>query len=274
VVEEERRQELLANLRAGDVIKGRVRSIRDYGAFVDLGGVDGLVHVSEMAWYRVRHPKELLKVGDEVEVEVLEVDPTEQRIRLTRKPFVSSPWNTVDDRYKGGQLVEGRIVRIVSYGAFVELEPGIEGLLHTSQLARNPVADPREIVKENEVHLLRILSIDKNQERIRLSLKAVTPREQIEWMSRQRLAVEERVVEAEEEEDTREEEAIEDATDLEELDAEGAVEEAPEMAADLAPEQPETEAGAPEPTAAAETPAAPEAVDTPDSESAPTDSAA
>ncbi len=190
VVEEERRQELLANLHPGDVIKGRVRSLRDYGAFVDLGGVDGLVHVSEMAWYRVRHPRELLRVGDEIDVQVLEVDPTEQRIRLTRKPFVSSPWETVDERYKDGQLVEGRIVRITNYGAFVELEPGMEGLLHTSQLARNPVNDAHEIVKENEVHLLRILSVDKGQERIRLSLKAVTPREQIEWMSRPRPAPE------------------------------------------------------------------------------------
>lgn len=259
VVEEGRRHELLTNLRAGDVIKGRVRSIRDYGAFVDLGGVDGLVHVSEMAWYRVRHPKELLKVGDEVEVQVLEVDANEQRIRLTRKPFVSSPWDSVDERYKDGQLVEGRIVRIVSYGAFVELEPGIEGLLHSSQLARNPVADPREIVKENEVHLLRILSIDKNQERIRLSLKAVTPREQIEWMARQRPAEEEVGAAEEEEAEELEEEAAEDAAEFEEIDAEGGtfaaeVEDTAAETTAATPEQPEAETAASEQAEAAAEP--------------------
>lgn len=278
VVEEERRQELLANLQAGDVIKGRVRSIRDYGAFVDLGGVDGLVHVSEMAWYRVRHPKELLKVGDEVEVQVLEVDPVERRIRLTRKPFVSSPWDSVEERYKDGQLVEGRIVRIVSYGAFVEIEPGIEGLLHSSQLARNPVADPREIVKENEVHLLRVLSVDKNQERIRLSLKAVTPREQIEWMSRQRPAVAVEEAAEEEEAEELEDEALEEVSEFEEIDAEGgvvaeveekSVEESAETAA--VPDQPEAETDTPASTAETE---APEAAEAPANDTAPLDNAA
>lgn len=188
VVEAERRQELLDTLKPGSALKGRVRSLRDYGAFVDLGGVDGLVHVSELAWYRVKHPREVLKVGEEVDVYVLDVDPDAQRIRLSRKPFVKNPWESVLERYRDGQLVEGKIVRITNYGAFVELEPGIEGLLHTSQLARNTVEDAREIVKEGEVHLLRILSIDQDKERIRLSLKAVTPREQIEWMAQRTAA--------------------------------------------------------------------------------------
>ncbi len=226
VVEAERRQELLDTLKPGSTLKGRVRSLRDYGAFIDLGGVDGLVHVSELAWYRVKHPREVLKVGEEVDVYVLDVDPGAQRIRLSRKPFVKNPWETVLERYRDGQLVEGKIVRITNYGAFVELEPGIEGLLHTSQLARNTVEDAREIVKENEVHLLRILSVDQDKERIRLSLKAVTPREQIEWMAQRTAAAQEKALkeQAQKTQEVAEEEVAEeeldDLADDEEVDDE------------------------------------------------------
>lgn len=180
-----KREEFMQSINVGDVIKGRVRSIRDFGAFVDLGHADGLVHVSELAWYRVDHPREVVKVGDEIEVQVLRVDPAQGRISLSRKPLIKNPWDNIHESYQEDALVEGEIVRITDYGAFVELEPGVEGLLHITQLSRSNVEDVREIVQEGERHLLRVLTVDDDRQRIRLSLKAVSANEQIEWMTRQ-----------------------------------------------------------------------------------------
>lgn len=182
-----RRVELMAELQEGSVRTGRVSGMRDFGAFVDLGGADGLIHISELAWHRVDHPREVLKVGDEVEVYVLKVDRERERISLSRKKLLANPWSTVLDRYYEGQLVEGTITRIVDYGAFAEVEPGIEGLLHVSQLSRSNVENVSEVVKEGETHLLRILSIDQRRQRMALSLKAVTATEQIEWMAQKEL---------------------------------------------------------------------------------------
>lgn len=179
-----RREEFLKTVQVGQVIKGRVRSIRDFGVFVDLGEADGLVHVSELAWHRVKHPRDVVKVGEELEVQVLRVDPEQQRISLSRKPLLGNPWDTIDERYDEGALVEGKVVRIADYGAFVELEPGVEGLLHITQLSRSNVESVSEIVQEEEVHLLRVLTVDNERQRIRLSLKSVSANEQIEWMTR------------------------------------------------------------------------------------------
>ena len=187
---QQQRQELLEKLESGQVINGRVTSLRDFGAFVDLGGIDGLIHISELAWHRVNHPRDVLKVGDEVEVLVLRVDENRERIALSRRRNIPSPWSTVDERYKENDLVEGRIVRIMDYGAFVEVEPGIEGLLHISQLAPVEVKATRDVVREDETHLLRIISIDSRRQRIGLSLKAVTVREQMDWMAEQQEAEE------------------------------------------------------------------------------------
>jgi small subunit ribosomal protein S1 len=184
---EARRQELMERISPGDVFTGRVSGWRDFGAFVDLGGVDGLVHVSELAWYRVNHPREVVQIGDEVQVYVLRVDREKQRISLSRKKLLPNPWSLVEERYAVGQLVEGRIIRIVDYGAFIELEPGVEGLLHVSQISRTSVTDPREVVTEGETHLLRVISVDTDRERIGLSLKAVRAQEQIEWMTQREL---------------------------------------------------------------------------------------
>jgi ribosomal protein S1 len=162
--------------------------MRDFGAFVDLGGADGLVHISELSWHRIDHPREVVRLGDEIEVYVLGVDQESGRISLSRKKLLENPWDTVADRYVQNQLVEGKITRILDYGAFAEIEPGVEGLLHVSQLSRNTVEDPRSVVKEGEVHLLRVVSIDQKRQRIGLSLKAVTPTEQIEWMAEKELA--------------------------------------------------------------------------------------
>ena len=181
--EEKRKQELIDNLSVGDVLQGRVSGMRDFGAFVDIGGADGLVHISELAWHRVDHPRDVVKVGDEFDVYVLSLDKEEQRISLSRKKLQQNPWETVEERYDMNQLVEGTITRIVDYGAFAEVEPGIEGLLHLSQLSRGNVDRADEVVKEGETHLLRVVSIDRRRQRMGLSLKAVTTMEQIEWMA-------------------------------------------------------------------------------------------
>lgn len=186
--EEKRRGELMETLHPGDVRTGYVSGLRDFGAFVNLGGADGLVHISELSWHRIDHPREVVKLGDEVEVYVLGVDPESGRISLSRKKLLPNPWDTVAQRYTQNQLVEGKITRILDYGAFAEIEPGVEGLLHVSQLSRSPVEDPRAVVKEGEVHLLRVVSVDQKRQRIGLSLKAVTPTEQIEWMAQKELA--------------------------------------------------------------------------------------
>jgi small subunit ribosomal protein S1 len=181
--EEKRKGELLDHLKEGDILKGRISGLRDFGVFVDLGGADGLVHISELAWHRIDHPREVVKVGDEVEVIVLKLDRAEQRISLSRKQVLANPWDSVEERYHINQLVEGKVTRILDYGAFAEIEPGIEGLLHVSQLSRTNVENVGEVVKEGETHLLRVVSIDPHRQRIGLSLKAVTAQEQIEWMA-------------------------------------------------------------------------------------------
>lgn len=181
--DEKRRAELLRELTPGDRVSGRISGLRDFGVFVDLGGADGLVHISELAWHRIDHPKEVVKVGEEIEVEVLKVDEQEQRISLSRKNLLQNPWSVVHEKYEVDQLVEGKITRIVDYGAFAELEPGIEGLLHVSQLSRGPVDKVSDVIAVDETHLLRIVSIDSEKQRIGLSLKAVKAHEQIEWMA-------------------------------------------------------------------------------------------
>jgi ribosomal protein S1 len=181
--EELRKKELLESLNEGDVLTGRISGLRDFGIFVDLGGADGLVHISELAWHRIDHPREVVKAGDEIEVVVLRLDREAQRISLSRKKILPNPWDSVEERYAVNQLVEGTITRILDYGAFAEVEPGIEGLLHVSQLSRTNVESVSEVVKEGETHLLRVVSIDPRRQRIGLSLKAVTAQEQIEWMA-------------------------------------------------------------------------------------------
>ncbi|MEM7331627.1 MAG: S1 RNA-binding domain-containing protein [Chloroflexota bacterium] len=178
-----KRAELLKTISVGDKLSGTISGLRDFGVFVDLGGADGLVHISELAWHRISHPKEVVKVGDVIDVEVLKVDPVDQRISLSRKTLLPNPWSLVHDNYEIDQLVEGTITRIVDYGAFAEIEPGVEGLLHVSQLSRAPVEKVGDVVAVNERHLLRIISIDSSKQRIGLSLKAVKAHEQIEWMA-------------------------------------------------------------------------------------------
>ena len=238
--EEKKRGELMETLQPGEIRTGRVSGMRDFGAFVDLGGADGLVHISELSWHRIDHPREVVKLGDEIEVYVLGVDQESGRISLSRKKLMPNPWDTVAQRYAQNQLVEGKITRILDYGAFAEIEPGVEGLLHVSQLSRNPVEDPRAVVQEGEVHLLRVVSIDQKRQRIGLSLKAVTPTEQIEWMAQKELAEALRI---EEEEAAN---AARGSVHHPEPEAEGVAEQVEEAAGEVADAVDETVTGAAE----------------------------
>lgn len=173
VLEEERerqRADVLAGLEEGQVRTGRVKSLTDFGAFVDLGGIDGLVHVSELSWQRVGHPSQVVSPGDEVTVKVLRVDREQGRVSLSIKQAQPDPWQDVAVRYPEGSWVTGRVVRIVPFGAFIELEPGVEGLAHISQLAPRRVSDPREVVQEGDDVQVRILRTVPAEKRISLSL--------------------------------------------------------------------------------------------------------
>ncbi|MEM9775122.1 MAG: S1 RNA-binding domain-containing protein, partial [Chloroflexota bacterium] len=163
--DDSRRAERLENLNGGDTLNGVVSSLRDFGAFVDIGdGIEGLVHVSELAWHRIDHPSEVISVGDEIEVYVLKVDTENNRISLSRKRLLPDPWTLVEQKYDVNSLVEGVVTRIVNYGAFVEIEPGIEGLLHSSKMVRgSDTADPEKIVQVGEKHLLRVINIDSDK---------------------------------------------------------------------------------------------------------------
>ncbi len=176
---EARKEVLLDKLEEGQTVKGKVSGLRDFGAFVDLGGADGLIHISELAWHRVKHPKDILDVGHEVEVYVLRLDEDGKRIGLSLKRLQPNPWTLVDDMYHVGQLVEGTVSRITPFGAFISMKPGIEALLHISQLANHEVSDPALIVSEGSTYTLRIISIEADRQRLGLSLKDVPAEEQV-----------------------------------------------------------------------------------------------
>src|SRR5579883_1892654 len=166
-----RREELLNELQVGEVRKGVVSNLSNFGAFVDLGGADGLVHISQLAWSRVNHPSEVLHVGQEVEVQVLSVDKDKKKIALSIKRAEVDPWTTVEQRYQPGQLVTGVVTKTAPFGAFARIEDGIEGLIHHSELA--PGTDPKAVLHEGAQLQLRILRIDAERRRLGLSLRQV-----------------------------------------------------------------------------------------------------
>ncbi len=178
---EARKEVLLDQLREGETRKGVVSGLRDFGAFVDLGGADGLIHISELAWHRVNHPREVLKVGDEVEVYILRLDAEGKRIGLSLKRLQENPWSAVDELYHVGQLVEGIVSRVTQFGAFVSLDPGIEALLHTSQIADPTPEDPSLVVHEGQRLLMRVISVEADKQRLGLSLKEVSAEEKERW---------------------------------------------------------------------------------------------
>ncbi len=167
------KNELLDELKEGDIRRGKVSGLRDFGAFVDLGGADGLIHISELAWHRVKHPREILNVGDEIDVYVLRLDQEGRRIGLSLKRLQPNPWSLVDDLYHVGQLVEGTISRVTQFGAFVSLEPGIEALLHASQLADQTSIEPNDMLRDGMTIMARIISIEAHRQRLGLSIRDV-----------------------------------------------------------------------------------------------------
>jgi len=176
VLEEEyarNREQLLADLEEGQVVKGVVRRLTNFGAFVDIGGVDGLMHISEMAWYRINHPSDVVQVGDELEVMVLRVDRENEKVSLGLKQVLANPWDDVDKKYPVGSVVKAKVVRLAPFGAFVQLEPGVEGLIHISHLADRHVATPDEVVQEGEEIDVKVLSVEPGDKRIRLSIREV-----------------------------------------------------------------------------------------------------
>jgi small subunit ribosomal protein S1 len=174
---EEMRDKLWNELAEGQVRQGIVRSIKDFGAFVDLGGVDGLLHVSEMSWQRVQDVSSIVQPGQSIRVVVLKIDPERRKVSLGLKQLTASPWDNVTDKYHVGQVVTGKVSRLMDFGAFVELEPAIEGLIHISELAPQRVFRVSDIVKEGQEVQVKVLSVDREQRRISLSLKAAQPKE-------------------------------------------------------------------------------------------------
>jgi len=180
VLEEERkeqRQAILERLQPGLIIEGQISNIVDFGAFVDLDGIDGLIHISELSWSHVNHPSEILNIGDTVQVKVLDIDRDRQRISLGLKQTQEDPWQRVVDTYHVGDELEGTVTKVVAFGAFVEIMEGVEGLVHISELAQQHVENPREIVQPGDEVKVKILEIETERRRLSLSIKRVEGQE-------------------------------------------------------------------------------------------------
>ena len=168
----EQRTEIVARLAEGQIIDGLVKNITDYGAFIDLGGIDGLLHVTDMAWRRVNHPSEILNVGDTVKVQIIRINPETQRISLGMKQLQSDPWSSIESKYPIGAKVKGTVTNIADYGAFVELEPGVEGLIHVSEMSwTKKNTHPGKIVSTSQQVEVQVLEVDPQKRRISLGLK-------------------------------------------------------------------------------------------------------
>src|SRR5438309_3387865 len=182
VLEDERkemRQAILDRLNPGDVVPGVISNIVDFGAFVDLDGMDGLIHISELSWSHVNHPSEVLEIGQEVQVKVLDIDRDRQRISLGLKQTQEDPWQRVIDTYHVGDELEGKVTKVVTFGAFVEILPGVEGLVHISELAAHHVENPREVVSQGQPVPVKIIEVDAERRRLSLSIKRVEPEDEI-----------------------------------------------------------------------------------------------
>jgi small subunit ribosomal protein S1 len=179
---EKRKENLISQLTVGEVRTGRVVSLEDFGAFIDIGGAEGLVHLTEMSWQHINHPREMLKVGQEVKVEVISVDPEAKRIGLSIKRQAPDPWDTVATSYAVGQLVQATVTKLTKFGAFAQLVdlPEIEGLIHISELSDKRVTHPREVVEEGDKLTLRIVKMDIKNRRLGLSLKRVNSAEYLD----------------------------------------------------------------------------------------------
>ncbi len=180
VLEEERkevREQILGRLQPGQVVEGKISNIVDFGAFVDLEGIDGLIHISELSWSHVNHPSEVVSIGDTVRVKVLDIDRDRQRISLGLKQTQEDPWQRVLNEYKEGDVVDGKVTKIVAFGAFVQILPGVEGLVHISELAQHHVESPAEVVRPGDELQVKILEVDDTRRRLSLSVKRVEGQE-------------------------------------------------------------------------------------------------
>ncbi|MBN1319605.1 MAG: 30S ribosomal protein S1 [Thermoleophilia bacterium] len=255
VLEEERRgarEQILDRMNVGDLVTGTISNIVDFGAFVDLDGIDGLIHISELSWSHVNHPSEVLTIGQKVEVRVLDIDRERQRISLGLKQTQKDPWQQVFENRQVNEIVHGQVTKLVSFGAFVEIEEGVEGLIHISELAQHHVEDPSEIVRPGQEVNVKIIEIDPERRRLSLSLKRLEPEYRIH---------EDALIEDEE---------AEEGEELEAEAAEAAVE-APEAEASEEPvaQEPVAQETAAQETAAEETAAEETAAEEPVAEEAP-----
>jgi small subunit ribosomal protein S1 len=178
VIEDElrrKKEEVWNTIKEGQIIEGEVKTITDFGIFVDIGGVDGLVHIADLSWGRIDHPSEVVKIGEKIKVKVLGVDKEEGHLTLGVRQLTPSPWETVEERYYVGKRVRGKVTSLTEYGAFVELEPGIEGLIHISEMSWTHIKTPLEILKVGETVEVVVLKIDKEEEKISLGLRQTKP---------------------------------------------------------------------------------------------------
>lgn len=173
VEEAEKKKKIWESLEVGSIVKGVVRRLADFGAFVDIGGVDGLVHVTDLSWGRVKHPSDVVSVGQEIDVKILNVDPERERISLSYKQTQPRPWTVAGEKYPVGSVVEGKVVRITTFGAFVELEPGLDGLVHISQCALTRIAKVEDAVNVGDIVRVKVLDVNTEAKRISLSIREV-----------------------------------------------------------------------------------------------------
>ncbi|MCD1260197.1 30S ribosomal protein S1 [Paenibacillus athensensis] len=168
---EANKKQIMNDLKVGQVLDGTVQRLTQFGAFVDIGGIDGLVHISEMAWHHVEKASEVVKEGDQVKVQVLKLDPANDKISLSIKATQEGPWSKVDREFKAGDITTGTVKRLAGFGAFVEIAPGVEGLVHISQIAHRHIATPHEVLKEGQEVQVKILEINTAEKRVSLSIK-------------------------------------------------------------------------------------------------------
>ncbi|MCV0023212.1 30S ribosomal protein S1 [Bacillus sp. XT-2] len=174
VVESEqanKKQDLLQSLKVGSVLDGKVQRLTDFGAFVDIGGIDGLVHISQLSHSHVEKPSDVVEEGQEVKVKVLSVDRDNERISLSIKETLPGPWSQIGEKVKPGDVLEGKVQRLVSFGAFVEILPGVEGLVHISQISNKHIGTPHEVLEEGQTVKVKVLDVNENEERISLSMR-------------------------------------------------------------------------------------------------------
>lgn len=177
---EEKKAELLSSISEGDQVEGTVARLTDFGAFIDLGGIDGLVHVSEISHAHVAKPSDVLSVGDKVEVAVLSVDPTTERVSLSIKDTLPGPWSDIEEKAAPDTVLEGTVKRLTSFGAFVEVFQGVEGLVHISQISHKHIATPHEVLTEGEAVTVKVLDVNPDDHRIALSIKALEEKPEAE----------------------------------------------------------------------------------------------